>query len=132
MDKKALKRIIQNYKRNKKRIEEIKRDVYSLSGIDYTKTNAKEKQSHDNMAEMIHRFEMNAERRKLQKEVDAVDRMILRLDDKKTKVYKYYFLENKTYRWIELNKYISKSVVQREVYKIFSILEEEYYGLWNR
>lgn len=132
MDKKALKRIIQNYKRNKKRIEEIKRDVYSLSGIDYTKTNAKEKQSYDHMAEMIHRFEMNAERRKLQKEVDAVDRMILRLDDKKIKVYKYYFLENKTYRWIELNKYISKSVVQREVYKIFSILEEEYYGLWNR
>lgn len=124
MEKKALKRIIQNYKRNKKRIEEIKRDVYSLSGIDYTKPNAKEKQSHDHMAEMIYRFEKNAERRRAQKEVDAVDRMILRLSEKEKQIYTLYFDKGISWNGIENYGY-SRGTIFNTINIIYIKLNEE-------
>lgn len=128
LDKIFLKKVIKNYKRNKKRIREIERDYYGTSGIDYTTMrNAQKTGIYDETPAKVEAFERNKERIKLQKEIDAVDRMLLKLNEEQEKIYQYYFLQNKTYRWIEINQYISKSRAQRETYKILNILEEEYF-----
>lgn len=128
MDKNYLKKVIKNYRRNKKRIREIERDYYGISGIDYsTVGNNKKSGTYDETPIKVEAFERDKERIKLQKEIDAVDRMLLKLNEEQEKIYQYYFLQNKTYRWIEINQYISKSRAQRETYKILNILEEEYF-----
>lgn len=123
MNKKFLKKVIKNYKRNQKRIEEIKRDIYSGTSIDYTKINSQNGYS-DMTTNLIHQFDTNKERIKLQSYIDAVDRMILRLDDKEKTIYELYFIKCINWRGIE-NRGYGKSTIFRSLDAIYTILNEE-------
>lgn len=124
MNKKYLFKIIKNYDRNKKRIEEIKKEIYALNSIDYTQTSINAKGSKGNMAEMVYRFENNPEKIKLQNQINAVDRMLLRLDYRQERVFSEILIKNRKAYALE-SEGISERTVYRLKNEILYILNEE-------
>ncbi len=123
MNKKYLFKIIKNYDRNKKRIEEIRKETYALNAIDYSQvsSNAKGK---GNTAEMIYKFENNLEKIKLENQINAVDRMLLRLDYRQDRVYSEIIIKNRKAYALE-SEGISERTVYRLKNEILCILNEE-------
>lgn len=123
MNKKYLFKIIKNYDRNKKRIEEIKKETYALNAIDYSQisSNAKGK---GNTAEMIYKFENNLEKIKLENQINAVDRMLLRLDYRQERVYSEIIIKNRKAYALE-SEGISERTAYRLKNEILNILNEE-------
>lgn len=125
MNRKHLNKIIKNYSRNKKRINEIRRDYFGVRGIDYSTTGASNpKQGHDITAEQVHAFMNDIERQRLQMEIDAVDRMFIRLDSRQKMVYKEIVVKNRKAYALEPNG-ISERTVYRIKNEILEILNEE-------
>ena len=125
MDKNYLKKVIKNYRRNKKRIREIERDYYGISGIDYsTVGNNKKSGTYDEIPAKVEAFDTNKERIKLQKEIDAVDRMLLRLDSKEQIIYEYYFIQNLSWDGI-VNRGYSRGAISNSLEVIYLTLKEE-------
>lgn len=123
MNKKYLFKIIKNYDRNKKRIEEIRKETYALNAIDYSQvsSNAKGK---GNTAEMIYKFENNLEKIKLENQINAVDRMLLRLDYRQERVYSEIIIKNRKAYALE-SEGISERTAYRLKNEILNILNEE-------
>lgn len=124
MNKKYLFKIIKNYDRNKKRIEEIKKEIYALNSIDYTQTSINAKGSKGNTAELVYSFENNPEKIKLQNQINAVDRMLLRLDYRQKRVYSEIITKNRKAFALECEG-ISERTVYRLKNEILYILNEE-------
>lgn len=124
MNRRELIRVIKNYNRNKKRIEEIKRDVFSISGIDYSNSGGNDKNRKDTVFNSVYKFEMNKERKELQGLIDSVDRLNMRLTERQTIVYKLYFIQDKTVKAIESNG-VSQATAYREIDNILEMLDEE-------
>lgn len=124
MNKRFLVKVIKNYSRNKKRIEEIRRDIYGMSAIDYTKPFSSEKKPNDSTANMVHMFEIDKERIRLQNQINAVDRMRLRLDERQKKVCEEIIIKSKKAFVLE-SEGISERTVYRLKNEILYILNEE-------
>lgn len=124
MNKKYLIKVIKNYSRNKKRIEEIKKEIYALNSIDYTQTSINAKGSKGNTAELVYNFENNPEKTKLQAQINAVDRMLLRLDYRQERVYSEIIIKNRKAYALE-REGISERTVYRLKNEILYILNEE-------
>lgn len=124
MNRRELIRVIRNYTRNKKRIEEIKRDVFSISGIDYSNSGGNDKNRKDTVFNSVYKFEMNKERKELQGLIDSVDRLNMRLTERQIIIYKLYFIQDKTVKAIESNG-VSQATAYREIDNILEMLDEE-------
>lgn len=73
MNKKEVLYIIRSYRRNKKRIEEIRNEMYGISGFQIASVGGSS-YPHDKDVLKIHRFNTNPEKIKLERYVNAVER----------------------------------------------------------
>lgn len=123
--KNELKNVLFNYKRNNKRLEQIRYNYGGIKSLKYDEdkiqTNRVSKQVEDSVVKML----SDTEYIKLTHEIDAVDRVRERLDLRQMIVLDEYFMNRRSTVWIEKNKPTSKGSIYRDTETILWLLEEE-------
>lgn len=117
MNKKYLIKIIQNYDRNKKRVEQIRDSYYSIGAVDYSESNQKNSKSWDKIGIQVHNFLENEEVQQLQKEIDAVDRLELTLTTTELLVYKHFIKTRNQPHCLE-----HRGISRRNIYRIRNLI----------
>lgn len=125
MNKEELKKILFNYKRDKKRIDHIRERYYSMQSIKYDKDRVQSNKVNKDVENKVIALLSNPEYIELDKKVKAVECMLSSLSARQEKVFNRYFIEKRNMIWIEKNEYWSKSTVHREIEEILKRLEKE-------
>lgn len=125
MESEELKKILFDYKRNKKRIEQIRSEYYSISSIRYDQERVKTYKVNKDVEQKVVSLLSNREYVELDKKVKAVERTRLRLDARQQIVFDEYFMNKRDIRWISINKPITRRTAYREIERIIYICQEE-------
>lgn len=125
MNKKKLKQILFDYKRNKKHTEQLRDIAYGISSVDYTKPITQGGELSDT-AMKVHKLYSYKVFLELKYKVDAVERVIEQLDKREKCIFEAYFINKKTVTQIDREGYgASRPTAYKVINNIINKLEKE-------
>ena len=123
------KNILFNYKRNKKRIEQIREDYTGIGAVQYDgdkiQAGGENKPLENSIVQLLSDKEYNT----LTKEVNVVELILERLTYREKIVITEYFFNKQTVKWIERTQPISYRTIYRDIRCILELVKEEFDNL---
>lgn len=125
MNKKRLKQILFDHKRNKKCMEQLRDSIYGISAINYNSPYIQGGEKVD-ISLKIYQLYTNKEFLELKYKVDAVERVIEQLDQRENRIFQAYFIDRNTVTQIDRLGYgASRPTAYKVINNIINKLEKE-------
>lgn len=125
MNKEELKKILFDYKRDKKRLEQIRDKYYSMQSIRYDKDKVQSNKGSKEVEQKVVNLLCDPEYIELDRKTKAVERVKAKVDYREAIVFEEYFINRKSISLILVQNPISRRTIFRDINKILSKLKEE-------
>ena len=125
MDKEELKKVLFDYKRDKKRLDHIREKYYSMQSIRYDKDKVQSNKGSKEVEQKVINLLCDPEYIELDKKTKAVERVKAKVDHREAIVFEEYFINKKSISLILVHNPISRRTIFRDINRILIKLEKE-------